>query len=342
MGVELEDDALALYDRQIRLWGAAAQAKLGTTRVALVGIGALGSEIAKNLVLGGIGSIVVIDNSLTDAKKPTFLIDVKKYQTGVPKALASLERLSELNPRVKVETINENWMNLDNKFWGDFDIIIGTQLSSNEITCLNSISRKWNIPLIATACHGLFGMAFIDAITTESWITKEKITKRELGPLDAFGLRELIHCEDVEENGTHWDRCLIKSNFREWRNKSSKFIHLMYPNKRRLIKRVPSLFVEMLALLNILGIEEKCTVDMFERSAEEIIEGFELPTAIFDRGVMPVKMLSNNGKEFQPVAAIMGGFVSQTTINIIVQREIPSNNFILLNGLTNEMPIFTI
>lgn len=339
--MELGDDAIALYDRQIRLWGAKAQAKLGSSRVALIGIGALGGEIAKNLVLGGIGSIFVIDNDFVKGDEPTFLVDVKS-QVGQKKASASYERLAELNPRVKVESLDKDWSTLDHSFWKQFDIIIGTQLSSGEITDLNTILREFKIPLIVSACHGLYAMGFIDGISTESWETKEKNPKRQLGALDAFSLRELIHYEDIEENGTHWDRCLIKSNFRPWNDKSSQFIHAMYPNERRLIKRVPPLLVGMLSLLEVVKNEGAPNEEQIANSAKQILNDFKLPEEVFNMNEMPHVLAVNVDKEFQPVAAIMGGFISQTVINLLVQREVPCNNFVLLNGLTNEMPVFTI
>jgi ubiquitin-like 1-activating enzyme E1 A len=58
----LTADEIALYDRQIRLWGVKAQEKIRTANILLVSIKALANEIAKNLVLAGIGSITLADH----------------------------------------------------------------------------------------------------------------------------------------------------------------------------------------------------------------------------------------------------------------------------------------
>jgi amyloid beta precursor protein binding protein 1 len=50
------------YDRQVRLWGAHGQRKLGTCTVIMLGTGAAGTETLKNLVLPGVGTIVVVDD----------------------------------------------------------------------------------------------------------------------------------------------------------------------------------------------------------------------------------------------------------------------------------------
>ena len=50
------------YDRQLRLWGASGQRALGSTLVVLIGSSACGTETLKNLVLPGVGSILVVDD----------------------------------------------------------------------------------------------------------------------------------------------------------------------------------------------------------------------------------------------------------------------------------------
>jgi amyloid beta precursor protein binding protein 1 len=54
------------YDRQLRLWGASGQRALGNTLVVLVGTSACGTETLKNLVLPGVGSILVVDDDDDD------------------------------------------------------------------------------------------------------------------------------------------------------------------------------------------------------------------------------------------------------------------------------------
>ena len=60
----LSADEIALYDRQIRLWGAQAQERIRSAHILLVSLRALGTEIAKNLTLAGISSLTIIDDEL--------------------------------------------------------------------------------------------------------------------------------------------------------------------------------------------------------------------------------------------------------------------------------------
>jgi molybdopterin/thiamine biosynthesis adenylyltransferase len=58
---ELSADEIALYDRQLRLWGMEAQNRMRKANILLITVKALGNEVAKNLVLAGIGSLTVLD-----------------------------------------------------------------------------------------------------------------------------------------------------------------------------------------------------------------------------------------------------------------------------------------
>jgi len=58
----LSADEIALYDRQLRLWGAEAQKRIRSANILLVSLRALGTEIAKNLTLAGINSLTIIDD----------------------------------------------------------------------------------------------------------------------------------------------------------------------------------------------------------------------------------------------------------------------------------------
>lgn len=64
MAQDLKADDYALYDRQIRLWGAQAQQTIGAAHVLVISMRALGTEITKNLTLAGFGAITIIDDEL--------------------------------------------------------------------------------------------------------------------------------------------------------------------------------------------------------------------------------------------------------------------------------------
>lgn len=103
-GEVITEDEAELYDRQIRLWGLDAQKRLRVTKMLLVGLGGLGAEVCKNIVLAGIKSITLMDDhKLTeDDFFSQFLIT--REDIGKNRATASVPRVQELNTNVIVNS----------------------------------------------------------------------------------------------------------------------------------------------------------------------------------------------------------------------------------------------
>lgn len=80
----LSADEIALYDRQIRLWGAQAQERIHSANILLVSLRALGTEIAKNLTLAGIRSLTIIDNDPVSEEDLGTQYFVRQEDVGKP------------------------------------------------------------------------------------------------------------------------------------------------------------------------------------------------------------------------------------------------------------------
>jgi molybdopterin/thiamine biosynthesis adenylyltransferase len=81
------------------------QKKVANATVMVVGAGALGNEILKNLALVGIGRILIIDFDLVEAANLTRSILFRAEDIGKMKAEVAAGRLKELNPDVKIAFI---------------------------------------------------------------------------------------------------------------------------------------------------------------------------------------------------------------------------------------------
>lgn len=60
----LSEEEAALYDRQIRLWGLEAQARLKKSKILLLGLSPISGEIIKNIVLCGVNALTLCDDKL--------------------------------------------------------------------------------------------------------------------------------------------------------------------------------------------------------------------------------------------------------------------------------------
>ncbi len=56
------------YDRQLRLWGDRGQEILENANICLIGASAIGTELLKDLVLPGIGSFTIVDDTMVSKK----------------------------------------------------------------------------------------------------------------------------------------------------------------------------------------------------------------------------------------------------------------------------------
>jgi ubiquitin-like 1-activating enzyme E1 A len=58
----ITEDEAALYDRQLRLWGVEAQNRMRNSSVLLYTFRGVAAEIAKNVVLAGVGNVTLLDD----------------------------------------------------------------------------------------------------------------------------------------------------------------------------------------------------------------------------------------------------------------------------------------
>lgn len=95
------------YDRNILLFGAEGQARLRATRVAVVGVGGLGSPIVQHLALLGVGEILLIDPEELDDTNRNRFVGAKAADPvpGSPKVSLAARLVVEINPEVAVTPV---------------------------------------------------------------------------------------------------------------------------------------------------------------------------------------------------------------------------------------------
>src|SRR5689334_21620646 len=76
------------------------QEKLAAAKVLVVGAGALGNEVVKNLALVGVGTTYVIDRDAIETSNLSRSVLFRTSDGGRPKARVVAERAREINPEV--------------------------------------------------------------------------------------------------------------------------------------------------------------------------------------------------------------------------------------------------
>ncbi|KAF5014339.1 hypothetical protein F66182_14708, partial [Fusarium sp. NRRL 66182] len=167
-------DEIALYDRQIRLWGVKAQEKLRSANILLITFKALANEIAKNLVLAGIGSLTILDHEVVTETDLCAQFFVSEEHVGQNRAQAAAPQVRAMNPRVQLHIDTEDVRTKPPEFFKDFDVTIATDLDFATYATINAACRISNRRFYAAGLHGFYGYAFADLISHDFVIEREK------------------------------------------------------------------------------------------------------------------------------------------------------------------------
>ncbi len=106
---DLSPEELRRYARHLILpeVGETGQRRLKQARVLCVGAGGLGSPLTLYLAAAGVGTIGLVDFDVVDASNLHRQILYETSDVGRPKLAAAAERLSSMNPNVRVERFEE-------------------------------------------------------------------------------------------------------------------------------------------------------------------------------------------------------------------------------------------
>lgn len=103
------DDVPSRYSRQTRFapLGEQGQRKLGRSRVAVCGCGALGTVITNGLVRAGVGFVRIIDRDFIELNnlQRQILFDERDLADDLPKAVAAARKLRDINSSVVIDPV---------------------------------------------------------------------------------------------------------------------------------------------------------------------------------------------------------------------------------------------
>lgn len=136
------------------------QERLANATIMVVGAGAIGNELIKNLALLGIGKILVIDMDQIENTNLTRSVLFRAKDVGRNKAEVATERAIELNPDVKAKAFVANV--IDDVGLGVFrrmDIVLGGLDNREARLSINQSCYKVNRPWIDGAIEALNGFA---------------------------------------------------------------------------------------------------------------------------------------------------------------------------------------
>ena len=158
----MEDDQIdeGLYSRQLYVLGVDAMKRMGKSAVLISGMGGLGVEIAKNVILAGISKVTIQDSKVATVMDLASQFYLTQEDVGKNRAAACVAKLRELNSHVQVSCREEA---LTKEMMAEFNTVVVTEALPQAV--LNEYSEfchSKKICFIACETSGLFAFLFND------------------------------------------------------------------------------------------------------------------------------------------------------------------------------------
>ncbi len=151
----IDDDK---YDRQKRILGWD-QHKIASAKIMIIGAGATGNEVVKNLVLTGIGTIILIDYDIINLSNLNRCVlfgkisaQIKDYKVDVVK-----KTCEELNPDTEIIPIKQDLNDIDKELYNQCDVICSCLDNVEARLQANNYAYYYNKPFVDSGIDEFFG-----------------------------------------------------------------------------------------------------------------------------------------------------------------------------------------
>ena len=304
---------------------------------------ALANEIAKNLVLAGIGSMTIQDDQtvVDDDLGAQFFIE--EQHIGLNRAQAAAPQIRRLNPRVALFVDIEPIKFRLPEYYAPFDMVIATDLDFSTFSTINAACRLCNRPFYASGSHGFYGFIFADLISHDYVLEREKSNVPTVLKAET-STRSIIATNTKKEHGKLVEMVTKRETYSPMILANSSPIPSEQLSSRRRKLQISPLLTCLRALWEFQSISgtvpshSHADLELFTTLATEKHKELQLPAETL-RSEFLRSFLQNIGSEIAPVTAFLGGQLAQDVINVLGQREQPIQNFLLFDGEESKGPV---
>ncbi|GAV66571.1 ThiF domain-containing protein/UBACT domain-containing protein/UBA_e1_C domain-containing protein/UBA_e1_thiolCys domain-containing protein [Cephalotus follicularis] len=150
-----------LHSRQLAVYGRETMRRLFASDVLVSGMQGLGAEIAKNLILAGVKSVTLHDEGKVELWDLSSNFVFSENDFGKNRALASIQKLQELNNAVVITTLTTE---LTKELLSDFQVVVFTDIRFETAIEFDDYCHSHQPPIafIKADVRGLFGSVFCD------------------------------------------------------------------------------------------------------------------------------------------------------------------------------------
>ncbi|KAL8953237.1 MAG: hypothetical protein Q9222_000890 [Ikaeria aurantiellina] len=308
---------------------------------------ALGNEIAKNLVLAGIGSLTILDDQPVTDEDLGSQFFISELHVGLNRAAAAAAQVRTLNPRVALHVETENILLKQPDFYSMFDMVIATDLDLAPLSIINASCRFVNKPFYAAGSHGFYGFVFADLIAHDYVIEREKSNVPTKVQAETM-TRSVVAASTKKENGKQIEMVTKREIYSPINLANTSPLQPEQIGSRRRALQVSPLLTCLRALWEFQTLAGRSfpthsreDLELFTRLATEKHKELQLPPETL-RSEFLRSFLQNVGSEIAPVTAFLGGQLAQDVINVLGQREQPIQNFLLFDSDESKGPIYAL
>ncbi|KAL7416082.1 hypothetical protein BDY24DRAFT_380949 [Mrakia frigida] len=333
---QITEAEAAVYDRQIRLWGLEAQQKMRSSTILIVNLKSLAAETIKNVVLAGIGRLIVMDSEVVAPEDlgAGFLFREGDGVVGQKRVLAALPQIQSLNPLVKVtpmtttsplinvageEPSSEDEMDAFLRK-EEIDIVCVTDASKEDMLRINASCRR-----TSTLFYGAGGYAFTGYIFSDLGPSCEYFATSPLYKAETEGPKPSVKFHVVTPSMAHG---LEQAPFKGMKKGETK-------------KANPGIFASFMALWDYESKHSKLpssedAVEEITSSAAAYLKKWEVPETYLPSP--PAELISHlalqSTHEFSPTSAILGGMLAQDLLKAMAKKDPPLLNFCAFDGMS--------
>jgi ubiquitin-like 1-activating enzyme E1 A len=341
-------DEIALYDRQIRLWGVQAQEKIRSANILLIGLKGLGTEVAKNLVLAGVGTLTILEHDVVTEEDLGSQFFITQDHVGQNRANAAQPELQKLNPRVNLFVDPDIVYTKFPEYFSSFDITIATALPFEALQSINMSCRNFGRKFYAADTHGVFGYIFSDLVLHTFAIERQQSNKSTKPGDIENGTRSVLNVSPKIENGKAMEVVTKQELFSPLLLVNSSPLPAEAVKTAAKKRRVSPLLSCIRAIFEFqreaggrLPGHNAADIQHFTRLVNQKHTELQLPRETI-RSEFLRAFLQNIGTEISPTVAFLGGNLAQDVINVLGQREQPLQNFLLFDGEQFQSSVFSI
>ncbi|GHJ89431.1 hypothetical protein NliqN6_5833 [Naganishia liquefaciens] len=326
VATSITEDEASLYDRQIRLWGLEAQNRMRSSTILILTLRALAQETIKNLVLAGVGRLIVMDDQKVSEVDlgAGLLFREEDGDVGKMRVEAALPQIKSLNPLVTITPLPtlspfiSSSTSTSQETIEDFlkrekvDLVCGTDLDRSTLERINSACRATRTSFYGAGSYGYIGYIFADLGSSFEYVSSSNDGKQTKRCADYAPF-----CEAFTKEGNNPFKGLKRNETRE---------------------KLPALVLGVLSVWEYqarhgaLPTSEDATEELMAIAEAKRVElGINekalavVPPDMITYVIINLKshLATTAPAEFAPSAAILGGLLAQDILRALSRKEKP-------------------